>query len=87
MVERHLCYTGTFTDDFKIVESAKKHNESLQALARHVKEGIALCDSPFRHGSQAYLETFQLAKKLREAGVPELDWESEEMLAQMLVKV
>ena len=75
-------YTGTSTDDFKIVESANPINESLQALARHVKEGIALCDSPFRHGSQAYLETFQLAKKLREAGaLPELDWESEEMLA------
>ena len=75
-------YTGTSTDDFKIVESANPINESLQALARHVKEGIALCDSPFRHGSQAYLETFQYAKKLREAGaLPELDWESEEMLA------
>ena len=56
-------------------------NESLQALAKHVKEGTALCDSPFRHGSKAYIETFQLAKKLREAGsLPELDWESEEML-------
>ena len=75
-------YTGTSTSDFEIVESANPVNESLQALARHVKEGIALCDSPFRHGSQAYLETFQYAKKLREAGaLPELDWESEEMLA------
>ena len=56
-------------------------NESLQALAKHVKEGTALCDSPFRHGSKAYIETFQLAKKLRQAGsLPELDWESEEML-------
>ena len=56
-------------------------NESLQALVKHVKEGTALCDSPFRHGSKAYLETFQLAKKLRQAGsLPELDWESEEML-------
>ena len=63
-------------------ESKEAQTESLQALARHVKEGIALCDSPFRHGSQAYLETFQYAKKLREAGaLPELDWESEEMLA------
>ena len=75
-------YTGTSTDDFKIVESANPINESLQALARHVKEGRALCDSPFRHGSRSYLETFQYAKKLREAGaLPELDWESEEMLA------
>ena len=57
-------------------------NESLQALAKHVKEGSSLCASPFRHGSKAYIETFQLAKKLREAGsLPELDWESEEMLA------
>ena len=56
--------------------------ESLETIARHVKEGTALCDSPFRHGSQAYIETFQYAKKLREAGaLPELDWESEEMLA------
>jgi len=31
-------YTGTSTDDFKIVESANPINESLQALARHVKE-------------------------------------------------
>jgi len=63
-------------------ESKEAQTESLQALAKHVKEGIALCDSPFRHGSQAYIETFQLAKRLREAGaLPELDWESEEMLA------
>jgi len=63
-------------------ESKEAQTESLQALAKHVKEGTALCDSPFRHGSQAYIETFQLAKKLREAGaLPELDWESEEMLA------
>jgi len=75
-------YTGTSTDDFEIVEGTNPVNESLQALARHVKEGRALCDSPFRHGSQSYLETFQYAKKLREAGaLPELDWESEEMLA------
>lgn len=55
--------------------------EALQALANHLKEGSALCESPFRHGSQSYLETFLYAKKLREAGaLPELDWESEEML-------
>ena len=63
-------------------ESKEAQTESLQALANHVKQGTALCDSPFRHGSQAYIETFQYAKKLREAGaLPELDWESEEMLA------
>ena len=64
------------------VNKEESINESLQALATHVNEGTALCDSPFRHGSKAYIETFQLAKKLREAGsLPELDWESEEMLA------
>ena len=52
-------YTGTSTDDFEIVEGTNPVNESLQALARHVKEGRALCDSPFRHGSQSYLETFK----------------------------
>ena len=63
-------------------ETTEARTESLQALAKHVKEGTALCDSPFRHGSQAYIETFQLAKKLRETGsLPELDWESEEMLS------
>jgi hypothetical protein len=66
----------------KTVVQEESINESLQALAKHVKEGSSLCASPFRHGSKAYLETFQLAKKLREAGsLPELDWESEEMLA------
>lgn len=63
-------------------ETTEARTESLEALAKHVKEGTALCDSPFRHGSQAYIETFQLAKKLRETGsLPELDWESEEMLS------
>jgi len=58
------------------------NQEALKALANHLKEGSALCESPFRHGSQSYLETFIYAKKLREAGsLPELDWESEEMLS------
>ena len=57
-------------------------NESLQALARHVKEGVPLPDSLFRYQSEAYFDTFRNAKKLREAGaLPELDWESEEMLS------
>ena len=56
-------------------------NESLQALARHVKEGVPLPDSLFRYQSEAYFDTFKQAKQLREAGaLPELDWESEEML-------
>ena len=55
--------------------------ESLEALARHVKEGVPLPDSLFRYQSDAYFDTFKTAKKLREAGaLPELDWESEEML-------
>jgi hypothetical protein len=55
--------------------------ESLEALARHVKEGVPLPDSLFRYQSEAYFDTFKTAKKLREAGsLPELDWESEEML-------
>jgi len=56
--------------------------ESLEALARHVKEGVPLPDSLFRYQSEAYFDTFKTAKKLREAGsLPELDWESEEMLS------
>lgn len=57
-------------------------NESLQALARHVKEGVPLPDSLFRYQSEAYFDTFKKAKQLREMGsLPELDWESEEMLS------
>jgi len=64
------------------MESTESTNESLQALARHVKEGVPLVDSLFRYQSEAYFDTFKKAKQLREAGsLPELDWESEEMLA------
>ena len=56
-------------------------NESVKALAEHVKKQVPLCDSIFRYQSEAYFDTFKTAKKLREAGsLPELDWESEEML-------
>ena len=70
---------------FEIVTEGKKEksttNESLKALARHVKEGVPLVDSLFRYQSEAYFDTFRKAKQLREAGsLPELDWESEEML-------
>ena len=81
-IEPEMKKYGLVPDKYmgKGVTSYKR--ESLEAIAKHVKEGTALCDSPFRHGSQAYLETFQYAKKLREAGaLPELDWESEEMLS------
>ena len=50
-------------------------------LVKHIKEGVPLCDSIFRHHSESYLDTFKHAKQLKEQGVlPELDWESEEML-------
>ena len=56
--------------------------ESVKALAEHVKKQVPLCDSIFRYQSEAYFDTFRKAKQLREAGsLPELDWESEEMLA------
>ena len=56
-------------------------NPSLEALVKHIKEGVPLCDSIFRHHSESYLDTFKHAKQLKEQGVlPELDWESEEML-------
>ena len=59
----------------------KEVDESLKALARHVKEGVPLPDSLFRYQSESYFDTFTKAKQLREAGsLPELDWESEEML-------
>jgi len=55
--------------------------ESLESLAEHVKRQVPLYDSIFRYQSEAYFDTFKTAKKLREAGsLPELDWESEEML-------
>jgi len=55
--------------------------ETIKALAEHVKKQVPLCDSIFRYQSEAYFDTFKTAKKLREAGsLPELDWESEEML-------
>ena len=62
-------------------ESGNPINESLKALAEHVKKQVPLCDSLFRYQSEAYFDTFKYAKQLREAGsLPELDWESEEML-------
>ena len=66
----------------KTIKKGKaKKSESLEALARHVKESVPLCDSLFRYQSEAYFDTFKQAKQLREMGsLPELDWESEEML-------
>jgi len=65
-------------DDYR----AMNENASLEALARHVKEGVPLCDSLFRYMSEGYFDVFVKARKLREAGaLPQLDWESEEMLA------
>jgi hypothetical protein len=70
---------GWGVKDGKLYQLESK--ESLKALARHIKEGVPLVDSLFRYQSEAYFDTFKTAKKLREAGsLPELDWESEEML-------
>ena len=94
---REFSRAGTDVQDKYIEPEMKKHGlvpdkyqgkgvtsykrESLEALARHVKEGVPLPDSLFRYQSDAYFDTFKTAKKLREAGaLPELDWESEEML-------
>ena len=49
-------------------KKAKKSNESLQALAQHVKKGVPLCDSIFRYQSDAYFDTFRQAKQLRAMG-------------------
>ena len=65
-------------DDYRAMNEA----DSLKALARHVKEGVPLCDSLFRYMSEGYFDVFVKARKLREAGaLPQLDWESDEMLA------
>lgn len=63
-------------------EDVYDKDAALEALARHVKEGVPLCDSLFRYMSEGYFDVFVKARKLREAGaLPQLDWESEEMLA------
>ena len=75
--QRYQLYLNAFQQ--YVDESAK---DSLKALARHVKEGVPLPDSLFRYQSEAYFDTFIKAKQLREMGsLPELDWESEEMLS------
>ena len=66
----------------KTNEEVEQVDEALEALTRHVKEGVPLCDSLFRYMSEGYFDVFVKARKLREAGaLPQLDWESEEMLA------
>ena len=63
------------------VREITEQTSSMQALVRHIKESVPLCDSIFRYQSEAYFDTFRKAKQLREAGsLPALDWESEEML-------
>lgn len=55
--------------------------EAREAIMEHVKRGVPLCDSIFRTHSDAYFETFNLARKLYKEGLLEgLDWESVEML-------
>ena len=66
---------------YEIAQSNQPLTESEKALAEHIKQGVPLCDSLFRYQSEAYFDTFREAKRLREAGeLPELDWESEELL-------
>lgn len=63
------------------IREITEQSSSLTALVRHIKEGVPLCDSIFRYQSEAYFDTFLKAKQLRESGsLPELDWESEEIL-------
>jgi len=63
------------------VREITEQTSSMQALVRHIKESVPLCDSIFRYQSEAYFDTFRKAKQPREAGsLPALDWESEEML-------
>lgn len=65
----------------EITKPTQPLTESEKALAEHISQGVPLCDSLFRYQSEAYFDTFIKAKQLREAGeLPELDWESEEML-------
>ena len=79
-------YGYTMNSKGYIVRASKEYkgtpmNESIKVLAEHVKKQVPLCDSIFRYQSEAYFDTFIKAKQLREAGaLPELDWESEEML-------
>jgi len=75
--QRHQNYIIDFNQYVK-----ESKNDTLKALAKHVKEGVPLPDSLFRYQSEAYFDTFKKAKQLREMGsLPELDWESEEMLS------
>lgn len=61
-------------------KKAQYSAESYAAVAKHVAEGVPFCDSIFRHGSEAYFETINLARELYSAGLIETDWESAEML-------
>lgn len=61
-------------------KKAQYSAESYAAVAKHVAEGVPFCDSIFRHGSEAYFETINLARELHRAGLIETDWESAEML-------
>lgn len=54
--------------------------DACRAVAKHIAEGVPFCDSIFRHGSEAYFETINLARELYRAGLIETDWESAEML-------
>ena len=58
----------------------KISKESIEAVMEHIRKAVPFCDSVFRYQSEAYFDTFAVAKKLHEAQLlPELDWESIEM--------
>ena len=61
-------------------KKAEYSAESYAAVAKHIAEGVPFCDSIFRHGSEAYFETINLARDLHKAGLIETDWESAELL-------
>jgi len=80
-IEPEMEKRGLVPDQYQGKGVTSYRRESLEALARHIKEGVPLPDSLFRYQSEAYFGTFKQAKQLREMGsLPELDWESEEML-------
>jgi hypothetical protein len=62
------------------IAKRKVSKESIKAVVEHIRQGVPFCDSVFRYQSEAYFDTFAVAKQLHEAGLlPQVDWETEEM--------
>ena len=62
------------------IAKKKISKESIEAVVEHIRQGVPFCDSVFRYQSEAYFDTFAVAKKLHEADLlPNIDWESVEM--------